>query len=154
MDKTTFLEKLRTSRARWEAALARVDQSQMETAGKAVHWSVKDIIAHVTWFEREMIDFLNDRALAGSELWILPPNERNAAIYAENRSRPLAEVLAEAPQVYRQMLAGVEGLSDEELNSPKKFKNMPEDWVPWEILAQNSYEHYDAHLPDIENLDI
>lgn len=153
MDKPTFLEKLRTSRARWEAALARLDQSQMETPGKAGPWSVKDIIAHLTWFEREMVGLLNARALVGSALWNLPQDERNAAIYAENRHRPLYQVLAEAPKVYRQMLAGVEGLSDEELNDPKRFINMPEDWVPWEILAQNSYEHYDAHLPDIEKLE-
>jgi len=153
MDKPTFLEKLRTSRARWEAALARLDQSQMETPGKAGPWSVKDIIAHLIWFEREMVGLLNARALVGSALWNLPQDERNAAIYAENRQRPLYQVLAEAPKVYRQMLAGVEGLSDEELNDPKRFINMPEDWVPWEILAQNSYEHYDAHLPDIEKLE-
>jgi len=153
MDKPTFLEKLRTSRARWEAALARLDQSQMETPGKAGPWSVKDIIAHLIWFEREMVGLLNARALVGSALWNLPQDERNAAIYAENRHRSLYQVLAEAPKVYRQMLAGVEGLSDEELNDPKRFINMPEDWVPWEILAQNSYEHYDAHLPDIEKLE-
>jgi uncharacterized damage-inducible protein DinB len=150
MDKSSFLNKLRSSRARWEAALADLDRSKMETPVEKGTWSVKDIIAHVTWFEREMVDLLNSRTLIGSDLWNLPQDERNAAIYKENRNRQLSEVLAEASQVYQRMLAEVENLTNEELNDPKRFKNMPEDWLPWEIVAQNTYEHYDAHLPDIE----
>ena len=150
MEKSTFLNNLRSSRSRWDAALASLDRSKMETPVEKGAWSIKDIIAHVTWFEREMLDLLDSRTLVGSDLWNLPQDERNAAIYEENRNRQLSEVLAEASRVYQQMLAEVEDLTDEEMNDPKRFKNMPGDWVPWEIVAQNTYQHYDAHLPDIE----
>jgi hypothetical protein len=27
---------------------------------------------------------------------------------------------------------------------------MPPDWQPWMIIVQNTYEHYQDHIPDIE----
>jgi hypothetical protein len=35
-------------------------------AGK---WTVKDVIAHITWHERQMIGLLEGRALVGSPWW-------------------------------------------------------------------------------------
>ncbi|MDE0217922.1 MAG: hypothetical protein OXJ90_01530 [Spirochaetaceae bacterium] len=43
-------------------------------------WSGKDIVAHVIWYEREMVGVLKSRVLAGSDLWALPVDERNSAV--------------------------------------------------------------------------
>jgi len=115
----------------------------------AGEWSVKDIIAHMTWCEREALGILQARALGGSDLWNLPQDERNAAVFVENRDRPLHEVLTEAQQVYAQLLEAVQTLSDEDLNDPNRFRDMPTDWLPWQIIAGNSYEHYRQHTPSI-----
>src|SRR5262249_54248648 len=100
MEKAVFLANLDAERAGWDVELAEVERAHMSLPSAAGEWSVKDLIAHVTWFEREMVDLLRDRALAGSDLWMLPQDKRNAAIYAENRDRPLDDVLAEARRVY------------------------------------------------------
>ncbi|TMC56864.1 MAG: ClbS/DfsB family four-helix bundle protein [Chloroflexota bacterium] len=55
MDKATFIEGLRNERAGWEALLAQVGKERMLEPGAAGAWSVKDIIAHIMWGEREMI---------------------------------------------------------------------------------------------------
>jgi hypothetical protein len=28
---------------------------------------------------------------------------------------------------------------------------MPEDWEPWQVIAGNTYEHYQEHIPDIRD---
>ena len=150
MNRTQFLDNQRTERARWEALLAQVDEARMSEPGVAGEWSVKDIIAHVTWFEREMVGLLRERALAGSDLWNVKQDQRNAVIFQENRERPLADVLAEAQEVYRQLLPLLEALTDEELNDARHFRNMPTDWQPWDLIAGNIYDHYRAHIPSIE----
>jgi hypothetical protein len=114
-------------------------------------WSVEDIIAHVTWYEREMVGLLDGRTLAGSELWNLPHAERNAAIYEQNHARSLEDVLTEAAVIYRQLLDLVEGLSDAELENPGYFTNMPEDWVPWQLIAENTTDHYREHAVSIQS---
>jgi len=151
INKGAFLQALRTGRAQWEALLEEVGENRMTQAGVSGEWSVKDIIAHVTWHEREMVGVLQARALVGSDLWNLPTDERNAVIFEQNRHRPLDEVLTEARQVYPQLLAEVEGLVEQELIDPGRFRHMPAEWQPWKIIADNSYAHYQQHIPDIRN---
>jgi hypothetical protein len=121
----------------------------MEEAGAAGEWSIKDIIAHIAWHEREMVGMIQAHALAGSDLWQLPLDQRNAEIFRENKDRPLQDVLEEAPVVYRQFLAAVGTLSDEDVTDPGRFPGMPLDWEPWQVIAGNSYEHYEQHLQDL-----
>jgi uncharacterized damage-inducible protein DinB len=120
-------------------------EAELSAPGATGTWSVKDVIAHITWFEREMVGVIQARALVGSELWNLPPDARNAAIFVQNRDRSLADVLAEAERVYAELLAAIETLTDEELADPARFAGMPTDWQPWRVIAGNSFEHYRDH---------
>jgi uncharacterized protein (TIGR03083 family) len=149
MDKIRFLDMLLTERAEWDQVLSRIDEVRMSVPGVAGEWSVKDVVAHVTWYEREMVGVLTAHALAGSDLWDLPTDERNQMLFEQNRQRPLGDVLAEARQVFDQLLAAMRSLSDEDLVDPGRFRDMPADWVPWQILAGNTYEHYRDHLPGL-----
>lgn len=150
MDKTTFLNTLASEHARWKALLEQVKTEWMTQPGVTGYLSIKDLLAHITWYEREMINLIQTRVLAGSELWNLPTDEQNAAIYEENRHRPLADVQAEAQQVYEQLINTAETLSDEDLNDPTRFSGMFADWIPWKLIAENSYEHYQQHISDIQ----
>ena len=149
MNKAIFLETLQTGRAQWEALLAKVDQARMTEPGIEGEWSLKDILAHIAWYEREMVGILQTRALVGSSLWVLPNAERNAAIFDQNRNRSLSEVLTEAQRVYSELLHAAQSLTDDDLIDPSRYRDMPADWVPWKVFADNSYEHYAAHIPAI-----
>ena len=151
MNKSEWLDTLQTERAQWEALLAQVGEARMTQPGAAGEWSVKDVIAHVTWFEREMVGVLRARALVGSDLWNLSRDERNAAIYEQNRDRGLGDVLAESRAVFDQLLAGMQSLAEEDLHDPLRFAEMPADWAPWQVIAGNSYEHYRQHTPGIRD---
>jgi len=149
MDKATFINTLEQSRAEWEALLAQVDEERMLQPGVAGKWSVKDVIAHVTWGEREMAPIMRTRELVGSELWELSDDERNEIVYQQNRDRPLQEILQEEQQAYADLFEEAQALSDEDLNDSHRFKQMPEEWVPWQIIAGCSFKHYQDHVPSI-----
>ncbi len=150
MELVEFLDHLQVSRAFWEDQLARVPPHQMTTPGVVGKWSVKDLVAHITWSEREMVGVLAARALVGSELWSLTNDERNEIVYQQNRDRPLDEVLAEAKAVYARLLALVSGMSAAELNDPGQFADMPADWLPWRVIAGNTYIHYREHAQNLQ----
>jgi hypothetical protein len=97
-----------------------------------------------------MVGLVRAYALVGSELWNLPTDERNAAIYEEVRDQPLEQVLEESAQVFQELLAVLPSLTDHDLTDPGSFPNMPPDWQPWMILTQNTYEHYQDHIPDVQ----
>ena len=148
MTKSQLIENILAARAAWESALAGLDDDQIIQPA-AGGWSLKDIIAHLTWHEREMIGLIQAHALVGSEMWGWPLDERNHAIYLANKDRRLPEVRQEAGQVYALLLQSLETLSDEDLNDPARFPGMPEDWQPWKPIAENTWEHYQDHLADL-----
>jgi hypothetical protein len=125
-----------------------MDVAQLVRPGFAGDWSAKDVIAHITWHEREMIGMIAARALEGSDLWNLPLDERNDAIYRANRGRSLDEVRREAAEVYARLLDALQTLSDGDLHDAGRFAGMPPDWQPVEVIAGNTYEHYQDHLRD------
>jgi hypothetical protein len=58
-------------------------------------------------------------------------------------------VLTEAQEVHTQLVEELEKLSDEDLNDTRRFQQMPTSWIPWQVLAGNSYRHYDEQSPSI-----
>ena len=89
MEKATLLKTLTETRAAWEALLAQIDEERMFQPGAAGNWSVKDVIAHVTWGESEIAPVLRTHVLAGSDLWNLSDDERNEITYQQNKDRTL-----------------------------------------------------------------
>ncbi len=112
-------------------------------------WSLKDITAHITWYEREVIPALLTRVLEGSELWELPLEERNQVIYQQNKDRLLADVLAEAKDVFPRFVQAVAALDDADLEDPARFQYMPAIWKPVDLITSNSTEHYVDHTTQV-----
>jgi hypothetical protein len=147
MRKAALLSMIRSARAEWEAALAEVPEAWMCEPGATGAWSVKDVVAHIAWGEREAGGVARARALVGSDLWKLSDDERNAAVFEQNRERELHEVLAESRHVFGQYLEALDALSDEELNDPARFAGMPTDWRPWRVMYDP--HHYADHAQAI-----
>jgi hypothetical protein len=149
MDKTMFISTLKKAREEWETLLAQVGEERMLQPGAAGKWSVKDVIAHVTWGEREITPVMRAHVLAGSELWNLSDDERNEIVYQQNRDRSLHEIMNEEQQAHADLLAAAQTLGDEDLNDSHRYKQMPEEWVPWQLYAGNTFKHYQDHMPSI-----
>ncbi len=126
-----------------------VPQDKMEEPGVSGKWSLKDILAHITWHEDQMVEVIEARALIASEWWDLPTHERNAKIYTEYKSAALQDILTDAIATHEQLVYWINTLSNEELNDPGAFEEMPAEWVPSDIIAQNTYEHYGDHAASI-----
>ena len=58
MDRQQLLKQLDTVWAAFKESHAGLSDSQLTEPGVTGHWSVKDIIAHVTWWEEEALKHL------------------------------------------------------------------------------------------------
>ncbi len=94
--KPNVLNTLLYARRDWDKLLDQINEVDMGKPGVFGQWSIKDIIAHVTWYEKEMENMLRTKKLGGSELWELPPEQRDEAIYQKNKFKPLDEVKQES----------------------------------------------------------
>jgi uncharacterized damage-inducible protein DinB len=153
VSKEDFIDRVRKAHDRWYAAAARIPAGQW-TAPLSGNpsWTLKDLQAHMTWSEREMINVLRSRIFEGSEWWNLPTDERNQRIYLQNRDRNLENIRQDAQESSAALLAELDQLTEADFTDLAQFQGMPADWMPWDVLAGNSYRHYDEHLPDVEAL--
>jgi uncharacterized protein (TIGR03083 family) len=138
---------VRADRAEWETVLARVPRDSLTEPGLPGGWSVKDVLAHMTWGMREGIGVMRAKRLVGSELWKLDDDGRNAIVVERSRAWSLETILADYASTTADYLKELAALSDEQLNDPARWPEMPHDWRPWRIIYDP--EHYAHHARDL-----
>ena len=125
--------------------------TQPEVAGG---WSIKDIVAHITgWRRRTVLRFRAalDPTVDMTPLWPAglhaddDVDKINDWIYKTNRDRPLADVLNDSREVFQQLVAAIDALSDEQLNDRQRFP-WPEGERPASVLFGHFHE---GHEPDM-----
>ena len=140
-----LLERARAERAELEALWLGLDNAEMtRRPGPHPEWSVKDMIAHITWWEQTATNWVS-RALTGEMLARTEtPDEINARIFADNRDLPLITVL----EMFQASFPPLENLllrmTDEEINDPEvcDIRGMPLLY----FLVGNTFAHYADHV--------
>lgn len=153
MKKSELLNWLQEEYRQWEAFLDQIGPERMDQPGVNGQWTMKDIVAHLTCWNRRLVAFI--QAAQRGEPEPPPPwpaqlqtdDEINAWIYEANRGRPVREVLDEAQQVIQQLLAVIESLPDEVLIEPERHLV----WVgDQRFPAGEFFDHFhDEHEADI-----
>ena len=152
MEKEVFISKIQESRSELECVLSHFSPTMMDNQGMVDSWSIKDIIAHISWYEAEMVKILDTKVFQGSSLWDLELQERNTAIHETIKDLDLSEVIRKEKETYQTMLKLLQELDETDLNNPAAFEGMPGDWQPWNVIASNTYEHYDDHVADLNRI--
>jgi len=148
--KQDIINTLLFARRDWDRLLAEVDEVTMAQPGVCGDWSIKDLIPHVTWYEKEMVDLLNTCKLEGSQLWELDTDARNETIYRENQFRSLDDVKDKSLRVFAHLLTALENINPQALLDPQLIEGMPSDWTLMEVLAENTWGHYEVHAGHIK----
>jgi hypothetical protein len=152
VDKSELLNEVRKGRARLEATLAQIREADMTPGRLDNGWSVKDLLAHLAFWERRAGELLNI-LLRGEVPAPIPDYDVDAInkqAYDESLARPLAEVRQQEQAAYRDLLAMVEAAPDAALFDPKHFawtENRP--FYGW--IADNTYGHYEEHSPALDS---
>jgi hypothetical protein len=138
----------REDRAAFAALWEGLSEEEMARRPGPQHdWSVKDLIAHVTFWEQFAMERIAD-ALAGREPdWVRDYDAVNAEVWQRHKDDALADVLAafaaSEPQVEAQILS----LTDEQLHDGESY---PTRGTPlFDIYAGNRFGHYAEHEGDL-----
>ena len=130
--------------------LASLTPNQMHQSGASGEWTVKDVLAHISAWERRMLSWISSHLLGASPDVPLPwdVERMNAEAYAQVKDKPLAEVLEEFHQSYRDALALTESLNEEQLKTI--YTNTWPMAPLWLGVAANTNWHYKEHRESIE----
>lgn len=144
--RASLINSILAGRAEWDELLSQVPNDRWSDL-VIDDWSVKRLVAHITWYEREMIPVLQERVVAGSEWWNLAHDERNRLIAEESDGQSVDEVRQVAAEVIAELVAEIELLTDDDLTEPGRIRNLPYDWTLWQVLHDNTVQHYGEHIP-------
>jgi uncharacterized protein (TIGR03083 family) len=119
--KAQLLEDARCERAALEALLEKLTPEEMIQPGALGDWSVKDVLAHLTEWEQMALGWIQTGLSGGTPAmpaegykWNQLP-ALNRRIYEKHCQRPLAEILEQFKSSYEQVIAAIEGFSEEVL---------------------------------------
>ncbi len=144
-------------------AIEPLSPTQMLAPYLSDNWSVKDLLAHLTWWDQWlMVTLYTDEA--GAPPPIAPPlfaeipsthewaEAMNAKVYAYNRTRPLEEIQEEFTLTRGRLLQCVAQLSVADLyDSDGLSARIGQPVAP---LVLGIYEHYEEHAHQLEELNI
>jgi len=146
--KAELLEKIHTSHELLEKKFSKLTSEQMVWPGSMDDWSVKDILAHLTDWEQRLIGWYQaglrgevPETPAPGMKWNQLP-ELNQIGYTQHKDESLEEVLAHYRASYREVLALVEGMTEEEIFEPGRYAWTGKDpLMIW--IAANTNGHYE-----------
>ncbi len=140
MTKERLLRRLESAWESLQQSYAGLSEAELLEAGVTGAWSVRDIIAHVTWWEEEALTHL-PLILAGGR----PPRYSvmyggidafNARMTQQTKGLSLAQVLQRRDDVHRRLIALVQSAPDDQLIGESRFRRR---------LRLDTYSHYPKH---------
>lgn len=156
MNKLELLKWLTEEQQKWELLLAAIGETRMDQAGINGDWSMRDIIAHLTGWQRWLVARLQAAGTGRPEPpppWpagLASEDDINTWIYASNRMHNVRHVLDDAHDVYEQLLAVLQALPEDcQIESIEaKFHVI---WVSGQRFAVGEFFHhfYDDHAADV-----
>lgn len=139
-----LIDKVETAWAAFHDAYAGLPDETLLVPGVCGNWSIRDLIAHVTWWDAEALKHL-PLVLEGGR----PPRYSdlyggidafNAMQTAEKRDLSLADVRHEAEATHARLIAYLEGIPPGALKGNSRFTHR---------LRLDTYGHYPIHEADI-----
>lgn len=151
MAKQDVLEQIRQARGALLTAIEGLPDDAMLRPGVVGFWSVKDILAHITTWESELITALVqlDRPTRVPEIVKIEDIDGwNEEQYRINARRGLDVVMDDFNGVHKHLLKAVEALDDKTLDNVRKFPWMEGEPLTY-LIMENAIWHEQEHAEDI-----
>lgn len=153
VEKSELLNWLKQENEQWEAFLGEIGPARMEEPGVCGHWSIKDVIAHLTGWQHWLVARV--QAAQQGEAEPAPPwpaqlqeeDDVNAWIYETYRGRSVNDVLDETEAVLQEYYAIIESLPDDvQIESPWRVVTLGDT----RFAAGEFFDHFhDDHEAEI-----
>jgi hypothetical protein len=144
MTKDQLIRKLEQAWEAFNVSTAGLTDEQLTRSGVTEDWSVKDILAHVSWWEEEALKHLPFILQGGR-----PPRYSvtyggidafNAQMTELKRGESLSDVQTQLDETHQRLLAYLDSVPDEQYTSETRFRRR---------LRLDTYSHYPIHTQAI-----
>ncbi|MGD2158416.1 MAG: ClbS/DfsB family four-helix bundle protein [Anaerolineales bacterium] len=147
LNKQIVIERIQTEHRRLVQNLEVLSDEQMETTDVVGEWTIKDLLAHLSDWEQRFIGWY-EAGVRGHVPEVPAPgiswenlDVLNQRIYEKNRDRSLKDVREEFNLSYKQAMATIKGISEEDMFAVGQYAWLGEGNLVIYILA-NTANHY------------
>jgi hypothetical protein len=144
MNKTQLLGRLDAAWVAFQQSYESLTEREMLEPGVAGAWSVRDIIAHVTWWEEEALThlpgILQGRKAPRYSTTYGGIDAFNAQMAERRKHLSLVEVIREQDLTHRRLIALIEAAPDDQITGETKWRHR---------LRLDTYGHYPKHAAAI-----
>lgn len=148
MTKDKLLQQLEQSRENFLELLEDLSDDDLLRPGVCDHWSIRDVLYHLTRWEAELISLLwqarQDNKPTTVHFGNLTDAQINAQWQKESAGRSLERILDDFHTVRTQTLRRIEAFSERDLTNPQRYawlNNRP----LYEWILENSAKHEAEH---------
>lgn len=153
MAKPDLIARIRKDRAAIAALWQNLSEGQMlHRPGPQSDWSVKDLVAHLSFWERLMMETISRLRQAAAPRSLASDAEidtLNVEVFETNKDRPLDDVLSEFDGQLALVEATIMSLSEVEINDPAHFAQRDNAPLLYHLIG-NTFGHYEDHQADLK----
>lgn len=140
-----LIARIRQDRAAFAALWQGLGEAEMLAhPGPQVDWSVKDLIAHITWWEQFIWRNIHTPEADEVAQVLADVDETNQGVFIASKDRPLLDVLAAFEASLAPLLTQISEFSADALNSP-----LPGGGSALQYYIDNTWGHYGEHYDDL-----
>jgi hypothetical protein len=148
--KNVLLAELEQEWANIERLCFSLSEADMIKPGVQGEWSVKDILAHLSAWEKYLLDRLGYVMSGQPPLYPVmitmdDVHRFNAQVYAENKDRPLTSVVIEFRNLYKGIMVVLEAMDEKQLNQPYSYDFPGDALTLLQLIRANTCEHFHEH---------
>ena len=156
-NKVELLARIQATHQQLDDLLAPLSEKRMDRHILESNWALKDVLAHITFWEQRLLVMLRNAArgettpslLAPDEDWQVGVDRVNAEAFAANQHRMVADIRADYHASFNEVVATLTATPEEALFAPTGYAHLFDESVIG-IIAGNTYGHYEEHLPMVQ----
>ncbi len=150
MKKTDLIHQIQAARDQLESILNGLSDEELIHSAGPDQWSIKDIVAHITFWQQSMVQNLK-RLQNGEPAEFIngETDDVNEQVHSANILRPPELVMAEFNRSYKALLDVLQAFSEDDLNDADRF-SFREGKPLHEYILGETAEHYQDHMSDLK----
>lgn len=153
MDTQPLLQEIRERRGALEALIAQFTTQQTDNPHPPDGWSVKDVMAHVAFWENYAAQRLQEAARGETPKMLgdvdeARLNQINADALQAGRAQSLEQVQADFARVHRELIDAIQTVPQDP--NAVWWALWPDAETPRNLIEWNTTGHYDEHGADLQ----
>ena len=150
MSREELIERARHARQEFVTLWSVMDVNQLtQRPGPQEDWSVKDLMAHIAWWEGYAVRRVAILLAGNDDLETPDFDAFNSKIFEEYKDLAISVVQKKFEKAFLDIEAQISKLSEEQLHSVSQYPTGGEALM--NIYMDNTSRHYASHLRDLEN---